>query len=122
MGSCFSTIIINRWKVKMSVFVDDYVKNRRKSRQQNDLVSIPSIAALSFISLLGLRTSSLIEDIFTRKEFKLENEVDCGVTTGGKEECYWDCEVVIVDNYPAVVRDPECLRDCFPKKSLCTKS
>ena len=23
---------------------------------------------------------------------------------GGKEECYWDCEVVIVENYPAVVR------------------
>ena len=23
---------------------------------------------------------------------------------GGKEECYWDCEVVVVENYPAVVR------------------
>ena len=36
---------------------------------------------------------------------------------GGRSECYWDCEVVFYEGpgtTPRVVRNPECLRDCFP--------
>ena len=40
---------------------------------------------------------------------KLDNDQMCGIPTGGREECYWDCEPSICFLFP-VYSDPECLR------------
>ena len=41
----------------------------------------------------------------------------CGLTTGGREECDWDCDVAFFGQFfgPEVteIANPECLRDCF---------
>ena len=44
----------------------------------------------------------------------LENDPMCGITTGGKEECFWDCEINSkgIGNGP-IITSPECLLDCF---------
>ena len=41
---------------------------------------------------------------------------DFCLLSGGRSECYWDCDVVFYQpgNTLRVVRNPECLRDCFP--------
>ena len=48
---------------------------------------------------------------------KLENDPHCGLTTGGKEECFWDCPLLIFSNlsYYEITNEPSCLRDCFPQ-------
>merc|ERR1711892_1387169 len=51
---------------------------------------------------------------------KLENHPMCGITTNGKEECFFDCFVVpanitITGYQYHVVTDPACLQDCFSK-------
>ena len=38
----------------------------------------------------------------------------CGLPTGGREECFWDCEIAPGYNGPYFPA-PECLLDCFPK-------
>lgn len=38
----------------------------------------------------------------------------CGITTGGREDCFWDCEIEMGFNGP-IVSTPECLLDCFPE-------
>ena len=40
----------------------------------------------------------------------------CGLPTGGREECFWDCEVEDSEftNGP-IFPAPECLLDCFPE-------
>jgi len=48
----------------------------------------------------------------------LENHPKCGLTTGGQEECYFDClsvpaNLTILGYQRYVVKDPACLRDCF---------
>ena len=52
---------------------------------------------------------------------KLENDQMCGITTGGSEDCIWDCEVAIGRNGP-IITTPECLIDCFPAVSITVKS
>jgi len=48
---------------------------------------------------------------------KLENSARCGITTGGKEECYFDCQVFSsVDTSGPIVTNLECLKDCFPDR------
>ena len=46
---------------------------------------------------------------FLNPRFKLENDPMCGVTTGGKEDCFWDCEI----GYDSLLTPPECLLKCF---------
>ena len=41
----------------------------------------------------------------------------CGRTTGGTDDCIWDCEVVETQNGP-LIRNPLCLRDCFPEVNV----
>ena len=36
----------------------------------------------------------------------------CGITTGGKEECFWNCDIGNTVN-GLIVSNPECLLDCF---------
>ena len=53
------------------------------------------------------------------KKRKLENHPMCGVTTGGKEECYFDCkDVIFYKPVKHVINDVECLRDCFPASRI----
>ena len=53
------------------------------------------------------------------KKYKLEDDPMCGITTGGREDCFWDCEMTIGRNGP-IITTPECLLDCFPGVSLIT--
>ena len=53
--------------------------------------------------------------------FKLEDDPFCGLTTGGQENCEWDCSTVplrpendIIYTTSAYFADPACLIDCFP--------
>ena len=44
----------------------------------------------------------------------------CGITTGGREECYWNCEVGSTGLQEGLFKGflltpPDCLLDCFPK-------
>ena len=49
-------------------------------------------------------------------KYKLDNDPMCGITTGGKEDCFWDCEVgsTGVGN-GLLLTPPDCLLNCFPK-------
>ena len=48
--------------------------------------------------------------------YKLENDPMCGITTGGKEDCFWNCTITNSDSGTGpVITTPECLLDCFPE-------
>ena len=48
--------------------------------------------------------------------YKLENDPECGVTTGGREDCFWDCEIESQSAFGgAIITNPACLLDCFPE-------
>ena len=49
------------------------------------------------------------------KKYRLEDDPMCGVTTGGSEECFWDCELELTEIGIIIASNPECLFDCFPK-------
>ena len=64
----------------------------------------------------------------------LEDDPMCGVTTGGREECVWDCEVInfaesdgfVTSTGSSVLagvtfKNPLCLEDCFAKDHCVTK-
>ena len=42
----------------------------------------------------------------------LQSGADCGITGGGEEECWWDCNIVPARGL--VITNPLCLLDCFP--------
>ena len=46
------------------------------------------------------------------ERYKLENDPMCGLTTGGREDCFWDCDIGQTLN-GAIISTPECLLDCF---------
>ena len=69
--------------------------------------------ACQFLEELPNKLEELkVEKMFTK--YKLENDWMCGRTTGGQDDCIWDCEVVETQNGP-LIRNPLCLRDCFPE-------
>ena len=45
--------------------------------------------------------------------YNLEDDQMCGITTGGREDCFWDCE--INDSF---ITNPECLTQCFSEVRL----
>ena len=47
------------------------------------------------------------------KRYKLEDDPMCGLTTGGREDCYWDCNIITDRYYRKLVTNPECLLDCY---------
>ena len=49
------------------------------------------------------------------KRYKLEDDPMCGLTTGGREDCYWDCNIITDRYYRKLVTNPECLLDCYSK-------
>ena len=44
---------------------------------------------------------------------RLESDAMCGMTTGGGEECYWDCGLFNDPYFGVLVSNPECLLDCY---------
>ena len=58
-------------------------------------------------------------DGYSLTRAKLEDDPLCGITTGGRENCEWDCETVhYVD---LIYRNPKCFLDCFEKDHCVTK-
>ena len=56
-----------------------------------------------------------------REKPKLQNDPQCGLATGGKEECFWDCPVLRFSNltFLQITNEPSCLTDCFlPNSSV----
>ena len=50
--------------------------------------------------------------------YKLENDPMCGFPTGGREECFWDCEIdhsLPFGRPTPIISNPKCLLDCFPE-------
>ena len=52
-----------------------------------------------FLSLLGLNTYRLLTNTKDESPDILKSDPLCGVTGGGREECYWDCELGICSKY-----------------------
>ena len=50
---------------------------------------------------------------------KLEDDPLCGITTGGRENCEWDCETLWYSD--VIYRNPKCFLDCFEKDHCVTK-
>ena len=54
------------------------------------------------------------------KRTRLESDPQCGLTTGGRDECWWDCKIERLQHqtYPEEIRifitNPTCLDDCYP--------
>ena len=44
-----------------------------------------------------------------QNKYRLENDPGCGLTTGGRAECWWNCY-----QYVIFVLPPACLSDCYP--------
>ena len=50
----------------------------------------------------------------------LVNDPLCGLTTGGREECWWSCEISKLEQYGRsqflhFVNNPTCLESCYPE-------
>ena len=64
-------------------------------------------------------------DLLTPR-YKLENDPKCGITTGGQDECYWDCVTTTnPENFDThsfyfnkVLEDYACLQDCYGDVSM----
>merc|ERR1712126_239383 len=69
-----------------------------------------SMSKYSLISIIFI--IQVICSLENEVDFKLDNDSQCGITTKGKEECTWDCEVTFGD-FGQEITNPECLRDCF---------
>ena len=50
------------------------------------------------------------------KRYVLGDDPMCGLTTGGMDDCFWECEVTPTGDGP-LITNPECLLNCFPKVS-----
>ena len=45
--------------------------------------------------------------------YRLENDPSCGIVTGGREECWWKCDMQTVEE-TTFLMPPTCMADCFP--------
>ena len=62
-----------------------------------------------------------------RPRYKLENDPKCGLTTGGQDECFWDCDISSDPNFfgaghyfyfDRVLTNYSCLSDCYEEVSM----
>ena len=50
----------------------------------------------------------------------MENDPKCGLTTGGRAECWWDCQIQRLENpenpeqFFEFITNLPCLEDCYP--------
>ena len=83
---------------------------------------------ISFLIKNSLYNNNCSGDLLTPR-YKLENDPKCGITTGGLDECFWDCETTTnpekfgsagvagrADHsfyFNKVLTDYACLQDCY---------
>ena len=78
-----------------------------------------------FTSFKKSETSDLFIDLFPspQHQYKLESDPMCGKTTGGREECFWNCEVGPSGLQEGLFKgfllaNPDCLLGCFPEVNV----
>ena len=87
---------------------------RRQSRRFSILLTPIAVFTTVFTAALGVHTTKYLLTPPTVRQ-TLENDPQCGLTTGGQQECYWDCQAFYADFTTGVIAvDPVCLADCFP--------
>ena len=59
---------------------------------------------------------TVVSGFTSASRYKLENDPMCGITTGGSDDCFWNCKIEQIgpDNRPFIT-PPECLLECFPE-------
>ena len=84
-----------------------------------------NIPLFTFMGLLAVNTYHHLTNDDT--DYVLEDDPECGKTTGGEPECFWDCQPELnffdivtftTDTERAVMANPWCLEDCF-EESQC---
>ena len=72
---------------------------------------------VTFLTSLGLEGVRRVVEEVTRP--RLENDPQCGLTTGGREECWWDCAFQLYEEpnpgaFVDYITNIDCLADCYP--------
>eukprot|EP00092_Neocalanus_flemingeri_P089550 GFUD01113320.1.p1 GENE.GFUD01113320.1~~GFUD01113320.1.p1 ORF type:complete len:134 (+),score=38.30 GFUD01113320.1:30-431(+) len=82
-------------------------------RQGTEDSSLP--ATLATIAAAFLLANVLLAVALQPDRPKLEDDAMCGMTTGGKAECYFDCETTYNRRNPTLrlIKNLTCLLDCF---------
>jgi len=80
----------------------------------------PLLVGSILLAIQGILSTSATARLLGWRQ--LENHPKCGLTTGGQEECHFDCvsmpaNLTILGIQYYVVADPACLRDCFSQDS-----
>merc|ERR1711892_359235 len=76
--------------------------------------SCPGLCAMSSVDMFLL--SCLLFCCFCTGSARrtLQSAKNCGIPTGGREECYFDCQIVpSAQGSGQLIKDLTCLRDCF---------
>ena len=60
-----------------------------------------------YIPVKNVLLSGVLEN---KKSLRLEDDEFCGITTGGKENCEWDC--IPSSSKQGIYLNPECMLDC----------
>ena len=61
--------------------------------------------------------SGLLEN---KNSFRLMEDEFCGIATGGKENCEWDC--ILSSSNQKIYLNPECMLDCFNEDHCAVKA
>ena len=112
MGNDINTIfncIINVLKVLWYTKFSSTVSTLSAGEEELDMRS--QIFVLRSFILLKLYNATCNPGAAARP--RLESDAMCGVTTGGREECYWDCGLFNDPYLGVLVNNPECLLDCY---------
>ena len=107
-------------------------KPKPKPRQDGAVevggVSASSIIIMSFVgaiigqiifALIGNYQTTILGTFLIFKYLghllrpELKDDPMCGLTTGGQEECFWDCQFFPDPYFGTLISHPECLLDCY---------
>ena len=114
MGNDINTIfncIINVLKVLWYTKFSSTVSTFSAGEEDIELDMRSQIFVLRSFILLKLYNATCNPGAAARP--RLESDAMCGVTTGGREECYWDCGLFNDPYLGVLVTNPECLLDCY---------
>jgi len=84
-------------------------------RQDTSTEDISSPSFLVAVGTAFIVANVLLATALAPKRYKLEDDNMCGITTGGKAECYFDCISTSSLKEPSVrlIKNLTCLEDCF---------
>merc|ERR1711892_249627 len=84
-------------------------------RQDTSTEDISSTSFLLTVGTAFIVANVLLAVALAPERYKLENDNRCGIPTGGKAECYFDCISTFNLKEPSVrlIKDLTCLEDCF---------